>query len=406
MDTDNPYVLTVNAGSSSIKLAVFALGDISKKVLEATVENIGQPTASLVTHGESEPGDNGTQPVTAADLGAAAQILTDWLSQRIPKITVAAIGHRIVHGGPNYYESQIIDDALLAGLRNLTLFDAEHLPVEIQLVETFQKLFPSAPQVACFDTAFHHDLPSVARLLPIPRHLEANGIRRYGFHGLSYAFVLNELRSIAGESAADGRLIVAHLGNGVSLAAVHHGKSIDTTMGLTPASGVPMSTRSGDLDPGLGLYLARSQHFDADQFNDMVNFKSGLLGISETTSDMKQLLELQAHDDRAKEAVALFCYQVKKSIGSLAAALGGIDTLVFTGGMGENSPEIRARICDGLEFLGLAVEPSYNKAGADIISPEGSKVTVRVIRTDEASTIAKEVQQLLSSRKVATHAKQ
>jgi acetate kinase len=248
-------------------------------------------------------------------------------------------------------------------------------------------------QVACFDTAFHHDLPDVARLLAIPRHYETQGIRRYGFHGLSYAFVMDELRHL---DAANGRLVLAHLGNGVSLAAVRDGKSIDTTMGLTPASGVPMSTRSGDIDPGLALYLAEREGMDVTQYNDLVNFRSGLLGISETTSDMQELLESEAEDSRAKAAIDLFCYQIKKSIGSLATALGGLDTLVFTGGMGEDAPKIRARICQGLEFLGIELEAARNEAGDGLISSDNGRVAVRVIHTDEASTIARDTWQLIN----------
>src|SRR6266542_1448104 len=290
MNTSDTHIVTVNAGSSSIKLALFEASNVSRKILEGVVENIGQPSASLIVHSETASNTSKTS-VVAADHAAAAQLLTDWLKKQAPQTTILAIGHRIVHGGLKYHEPQIADDGMLAALRELTPFDPEHLLVEIQLIEEFQKLFPDAKQVACFDTAFHHDLPTVARLLPIPRHFEAKGIRRYGFHGLSYAFVVHELQRLEGSDAANDRLIIAHLGSGVSLAAIRQGKSIDTTMGLTPASGVPMSTRSGDLDPGLALYLSRSEGYDAEQFNDMVNFKSGLLGISETSADMKQLLE-------------------------------------------------------------------------------------------------------------------
>jgi acetate kinase len=255
---------------------------------------------------------------------------------------------------------------------------------------------PDAVHVACFDTAFHHDLPTRARLLPIPRRFMAEGVRRYGFHGLSYAYIVEELRRVEGEAAANGKVIIAHLGSGVSLAALQGGKSIDTTMSLTPASGVPMSTRSGDLDPGLGLYLSRTQGLNVQRFNEMVNFESGLLGISETTADMEKLLELEAADERAKDAVDVFCYQVQKSIGSLAAALGGLNTLVFTGGMGENAPKIRARVCEGLEFLGITLDGERNGAGLRLISADGSQTGVHVIPTDEAVTIARETEKLIT----------
>ncbi len=247
-------------------------------------------------------------------------------------------------------------------------FDPEHMPEEIQLVEAFHRRFPNLTQWACFDTAFHHDLPRVAKMLPIPRRFEAQGVRRYGFHGLSYEFLIGELGRLAGSEAAQGRVILAHLGNGASLAAVRDGKSIDTSMSFTPTAGVPMSTRSGDLDPGLVWYLARTEGFDAKRFNEMVNFESGLLGISETSSDMHDLLKAEAKDVRAAEAIALFCYQVKKWIGSFAAALGGLDTLVFAGGIGENAPVVRARICEGLEFLGIELEEKQNSANEGVIS--------------------------------------
>jgi acetate kinase len=276
-------------------------------------------------------------------------------------------------------------------LRQLKPFDPEHLPEEIQLTEAFHYRFPDLPQVACFDTAFHHDLPRVAQLLPIPRRYEAQGVRRYGFHGLSYAFLMGELSRLDGAEAAQGRVILAHLGNGASLAAVHHGKSVDTSMSFTPTAGVPMSTRSGDLDPGLFWYLARTEQMSAKQFNEMVTFQSGLLGVSETSSDMRDLLDCETQDVRAAEAVALFCYQVKKWIGSFAAALGGLDMLVFAGGIGENAPAIRARTCNGLEFLGIELEEKRNAASEGVISAAASQVTVRVIRTDEELMIAKTV---------------
>jgi acetate kinase len=249
--------------------------------------------------------------------------------------------------------------------------------------------------VACFDTAFHHDLPRVARLLAIPRRYEAQGVRRYGFHGLSYAFLMEELARLAGSEAAEGRVILAHLGNGASLAAVRDGEPVDTSMSFTPTAGVPMSTRSGDLDPGLVWYLARTEGLDAKGFNDMVNSQSGLLGVSETSSDMRDLLDRETQDVRAAEAVALFCYQVKKWIGAFAAALGGLDTLVFAGGIGENAPTVRARICDGLGFLGIELEEKRNAANEGVISAAASRAAVRVIRTDEERMIARTVCRVL-----------
>jgi acetate kinase len=285
---------------------------------------------------------------------------------------------------------------LIQELRRLCPFDPEHLPDEILLIEAFQRRFPHLPQVACFDTAFHHDLPRVARLLPIPRRYEAQGVRRYGFHGLSYTFLMGELARLDGADAARGRVVLAHLGNGASLAAVHHGKSIDTSMSFTPAAGVPMSTRSGDLDPGLGSYLASTEHVSPEQFGKMVNFESGLLGISETSSDMRELLDCEARDERAAEAVMLFCYQVKKWIGAFTAALGGIDTLIFAGGIGENAPNVRARICDGLGFLGIDLDQLRNAESEPLISSDAGRVKIRVIRTDEELVIARSVVRVLN----------
>ena len=292
-------------------------------------------------------------------------------------------------------QPQRINAEMVAELHRLDPFDPEHLPEEILLTEAFHHRFPDLPQVACFDTAFHHDLPRVAQLLPIPRRYEAKGVRRYGFHGLSYAFLMGELARLGGDEAARGRVILAHLGNGASLAAVRNGKSVDTSMSFTPAAGVPMSTRSGDLDPGLLWYLARTEKMSAKQFNEMVNFKSGLLGVSETSSDMHDLLACEAQDVRAAEAVALFCYQVKKCIGGYAAALGGLDTLVFAGGIGENSSTVRARICDGLGFLGIELDQERNAKHEPWISSGTGRVKVRVIRTDEELMIAKSVMQVL-----------
>jgi acetate kinase len=308
---------------------------------------------------------------------------------------LTAVGHRVVHGGPKYSEPQRITAEMVEELRRLSPFDPEHLPEEILLTEAVHHRFPDLPQVACFDTAFHHDLPRVARLLPIPRRYEAQGVRRYGFHGLSYAFLMGELARLTGPEAARGRIILAHLGNGASLTAVRDGKSVDTSMSFTPTAGVPMSTRSGDLDPGLFWYLARTEGLDAKRFNEMVNFQSGLLGVSETSSDMRDLLDREAQDVRAAEAVALFCYQVKKWIGAFAAALGGLDTLVFAGGVGENAPTVRARICSGLGFLGIELDEKRNAADGAVISAVASPASVRVIRTDEELMIARTVCRVL-----------
>ena len=394
MEPAHPRILTINGGSSSIKFALFEAGDSLQLILEGGLERIGLPQAALRVKGSNQA-DNFSRSVTAPDHTAAVGVLMDWIVERSGRDALAAVGHRVVDGGPKYYRPQRITAEMVEELRCLSAFDPDHMPEEILLTEAFHRRFPDLPQVACFDTAFHHDMPRVAQLLPIPRRYEAQGVRRYGFHGLSYAFLMEELARIGDPAATTGRVILAHLGNGASLAAVRNGKSVDTSMCFTPTAGVPMSTRSGDLDPGLVWYLARTENMSAKQFNEMVNFHSGLLGVSETSSDMRDLLDRETQDVRAAEAVALFCYQVKKWIGGFAAALGGLDTLVFAGGIGENAPPVRARICEGLGFLGIELEEKRNVANEGLISAAASRVAVRVIRTDEEETIAQTVCQVL-----------
>jgi acetate kinase len=395
MEPANPRILTINGGSSSIKFALFEAGDSLQRILEGGIERIGLPEATLRVKSLNQA-DNFSQAVTAPDHTVAVGVLMDWISERSGRDALAAVGHRVVDGGPKYYQPQRITAEMVEELRRLSPFDPDHMPEEILLTEAFHRRFPDLPQVACFDTAFHHDMPRVAQLLPIPRRYEAQGVRRYGFHGLSYAFLMEELARLGDPAATSGRVILAHLGNGASLAAVRNGKSVDTSMSFTPTAGVPMSTRSGDLDPGLVWYLTRTEKMSAKQFNEMVNFHSGLLGVSETSSDMRDLLDREAQDVRAAEAIALFCYQVKKWIGAFTAALGGLDTLVFAGGIGENAPTVRARICDGLGFLGIELEAKRNAANEGVISAAASRVAVRVIRTDEERMIAKTVCRVLS----------
>ena len=383
-------ILTVNGGSSSIKFALFETRDSLQCMLKGALDRIGMQNATFSVKGLNQA-DTFSRSVTAPDHTAAVGALMDWAEERNQTDRLFAVGHRVVHGGPDYSSPQRITPAMVEELHRLSPFDPEHLPEEILLTEAFHRRFPDLPQVACFDTAFHHQLPRVAQLLPIPRRYEALGVRRYGFHGLSYAFLMGELARLAGAEAAQAKVILAHLGNGASLAAVNQGKPVDTSMGFTPTAGVPMSTRSGDLDPGLVWYLARTESMSAKQFNEMANFKSGLLGISETSSDMRVLLDRENDDVRAAEAVALFCYQIKKVIGAFAAALGGLDTLVFAGGIGENAHPVRARICNGLEFLGIELHEGHNAANDGVISSATSRVDVRVIHTDEELMIARSV---------------
>jgi acetate kinase len=395
MERPNPRILTINGGSSSIKFALFDVGPTLQRVLTGSIERIGLSEATFVVKGSNQA-DNFTHSVAAADHTAAVELLMDWVEERIQRGELTAVGHRVVHGGPKYSNPQRITPEMVAELHQLQPFDPDHLPEEILLTEAFHHRFPDLVQVACFDTAFHHDLPRVAQLLPIPRRYEAQGVHRYGFHGLSYAFLMKELARLDGPQAAHGRVILAHLGNGASLAAVYKGKPVDTSMSFSPTAGIPMSTRSGDLDPGLVWYLARTEGITAKKFNEMVNFQSGLMGISETSSDMQDLLERQTEDVRAAEAVALFCYQVKKWIGAFAAALGGLDKLVFAGGIGEHAPVIRSRICAGMGFLGIELDEKSNLANTPVISTASSRVAVRVMHTDEEWMIAKSVCRVLN----------
>jgi acetate kinase len=394
MNPVKPRIMTINGGSSSIKFALFEASGALRRKLEGTIERIGLPGATLQVK-SLNPADSFSQAATAPDHTAAVAVLMDWIEKRLGHDALTVVGHRVVHGGPQYSEPLRITAEVVQELHRISPFDPEHMPEEILLIEAFRHRFPNVPQVACFDTGFHHDLPRVAKLLPIPRRYEAKGVRRYGFHGLSYAYLMGELARLAGSEIAQGSVILAHLGNGASLAAVRDGKSMDTSMSFTPTAGVPMSTRCGDLDPGLVSYLARTEKMSAKQFDEMVTFHSGLLGISESSSDMRDLLKCESHDVRAAEAVALFCYQVKKWIGAFAAALGGVDTLIFAGGIGENAPEVRARICDGIGFLGIELEQKLNAVNQGVISTASSRVTVRVIHTDEEWMIATMVSRLL-----------
>ena len=387
-------VLAINGGSSSIKFALYEDCDVLRKILEGSLERVGLPKAFLRVKGVDKV-DNFLKDIVAGDQKAAVGILMDWIEKRVGTDCLTAVGHRIVQGGPKDSETQLVTKEILDDLYLYEALDPEHLPQELMIIEAFIYRFPDTPQVLCFDTAFHHDMPRVAQILAIPRKYEAKGVRRLGFHGISYSFLMRELIRLAGKDALPSRVILAHLGSGASLAAVKDGKSIDTSMGFTPSAGLVMGTRCGDLDPGLNYYLARTEGADASQFQHMVDYESGLLGISETSSDMQDLLLHESNDIRAQEAIEVFCYQTKKWIGSYSAALGGLDTLVFAGGIGENVPVIRSRICKGLEYLGVDIDEAFNKNNEGLISKKTGRVTVRVIRTDEEFMIAEQTRQLL-----------
>jgi acetate kinase len=394
MNIDQACVLTINGGSSSIKFALYRIDEAPVRLLHGKIDRIGLPDSNL-TFQTKKGNQKGILKVETFDHLSAANFLINWLEDQEGFSAVKAIGHRVVHG-MNHTESELITQELLDELHRIIPCDPDHLPDEIKLIETFRQRHPKLPQVACFDTAFHCTMPRVAKLFPIPRRFDAMGIQRYGFHGLSYAYLMEELAHVAGTKAAQGRIILAHLGNGASIAAVSEGKSIDTSMGFTPAGGLMMSCRPGDLDPGVAWYIMQSENLTPKEFNSIINHDSGLLGISETSSDMHDLIERQARDIRAAEAIELFCYTTRKWIGAFAAALGGMDTLVFAGGIGEKSPEVRSRICEGMEFLGIELEENRNLANAPVISKDTGKVVVRVMHTDEEWMIAKTVSQLIN----------
>jgi acetate kinase len=382
-------VLILNSGSSSIKFGLYPQGDPPQPILSGKIERINTPEASM-KWSEAATGRTGTEKLELSENKSAAQFLQSWLDARPESAGIAGVAHRIVHGGPNYSQPQLVTPELITELRRIGPYDPDHFPGQMELISVFGQQARNLPQVACFDTAFHHDMPRVAKIVPLPRKYEAAGIRRYGFHGLSYTFLLEELERVAGREAAQGRLILAHLGNGASMAAVRNGQCLDTTMCFTPTAGLVMSTRTGDLDPGIFVYFSRTEKMTPEQFQHLVNYESGMRGISETSSDMRDLGERAATDPRAAEAIDVFCYQARKWIGALATVLGGVDTLVFAGGIGENDAEVRKRICTGLDFLGIALDAAQNSTSAPVISPVNSgRPTVRVIKTNEESVMAK-----------------
>jgi acetate kinase len=385
-------LLTVNTGSSSLKAALYAADRWERRELSVQVDRIGGGSRLRVA-------DAGGATVWAeqgdlADHEAALRAFLDWLRRERPDRQPVAAGHRVVHGGSRYHAPQIVSAELVADLQALVAIDPEHLPQAIAAMRAIGRLYPAIPQVACFDTAFHRAMPAVAQHYPLPRALWEAGVLRYGFHGLSYEYVVQELRSLD-PVAAEGRLIIAHLGNGASMAAIRQGRSVDTTMGFTPTGGLMMGTRSGDLDPGVLLYLLQAKAMAPDAVSTLVNRQAGLFGVSGTSGDMRELLEREPSDRAAAEAVALFCYQARKSLGALVVVLGGLDTLVFTGGIGEHAAPIRQRICAELAFLGLHLAQERNAAHAPVISGDRSAVTVRVIKTDEELMIARHTYRLL-----------
>jgi acetate kinase len=387
-DARDLRVLTVNTGSSSAKLGVYAVGEGERLLLSGTASRLGLPGGGLEV---SRPGDTTPPDRTASGThGDALAKFLDLVGEEAGG-RLDAVGHRIVHGGPHYAAPVRVTPEVLDDLRGLEELAPDHLPQAVAAIEAVSAARPGLTHIACFDTAFHRTLPPVAQLVPLPRGL---GVERFGFHGLSYEYVLSRLRELDPASAGE-RVLLAHLGNGASMAAIRGGVCVETTMGFTPAGGLVMGTRPGDLDPGVLVHLARTQGLDADALDELINKRAGLLGVSGLSPDMKDLLE--SDSPAAAEAVELFCYQARKFVGALSAVLGGLDTLVFTGGIGEHAATIRGRICAGLGYLGLAIDPERNAEHAPILSAPESDVTLRVIATDEDLMIARHTRDLVAA---------
>jgi acetate kinase len=379
-------VLCVNGGSSSLKLALY---EDDTRLASVTVERIGDAGAHLTLRDQAQRVRSETStgiPDMHAALRAGFAALD---AARL--LAPDAVGHRVVHGGPDHAAPERVTTEVVDALRALVPFAPLHVPVALAGIEAVTARFPGVPQVACFDTAFHRHMPEVSQRLPLTRALWVKGIRRYGFHGLSYEYVVRTLGA-----ATLGRAVIAHLGNGASMAAVRDGVSVDTTMGFTPTGGLMMGTRSGDLDPGVLVHLLEQEGYDAATIARLVEHESGLLGVSGLSADMKALLAVRAREPAADEAIELFCHQLRKHVGALAAVLGGIDTLVFTGGIGEHAAPVRAEACRGLEHLGIRLDPERNARHEAIISAEGPGCTVRVVATDEDQMIARHTRAVLA----------
>lgn len=397
-------IATINSGSSSIKLVLFAPGNdplqASDMTCTATISGIGQHTTTFHvtdTHHHTILKQN----LSAADQNAALKHLLNWFKTQYQPTDLLAIGHRIVQGGKDHHKPQLINPTLLNTLRQNIPFATNHLPAEIQTIQAFQEAFPLVKQIVCFDTNFHWSMPDNARHYALPRQLRKEGVVRYGFHGLSYEFLMNELHQESPTLTNHQKIILAHLGNGASLAAVHNHQPIDTTMGFSPTGGLVMSTRSGDLDPGVLLYLAEQRKMSISIIRKIITHHSGLLGVSDISGDMQELLNNKA--PAAAEAINLFCYQARKFIGAMAAAMGGVDRIVFTGGIGEQAPTIRQNICEPLHFLGVHLNKHRNQSNAPIISTDDSPIDIRVIPANEALTIARHARQLIESPSIAQH---
>jgi acetate kinase len=392
----NGLILVLNAGSSSLKFALFR-GDARPArqglLCDGEMDGIGHRIHFVATDGAGATLVE-RDLAEGADHEAALAVLLPWIAERFAGRRIAAVGHRVVHGGTLYAAPVRIDAAVIAEIRRLVPLAPLHQPHHLAAIATIARLHPELPQIACFDTSFHHDEPAVATTFALPRHLADEGVRRYGFHGLSYEYIAGVLPDRLGPDAAEGRVVVAHLGSGASLCALHRRRSVATTMGLTALDGLVMSRRCGLLDPGVVLYLLQQKGMTADAVADLLYRDSGLYGVSGISDDMQVLLA--SSDPDAAEAIDLFVYRIGRELGSLAAALGGLDALVFTAGIGEHAAEIRRRVCDDAAWLGVVLDGAANATGGPCITRPDSRVSAWVIPTDEDLMIAQHTWQLLA----------
>jgi acetate kinase len=387
--SDAATILALNSGSSSLKFGLYRVSQTETEMLfSGEAESIGEEKGDF--HARDAGGNTLLAEKAALPGPGEAIARIAGLLRHFKMPPPDAVGHRVVHGGPELRQHCLIDAATIGRLEAARAFAPLHTPAALAVIRAAQRQFPEIPHMACFDTAFHADLPDVARILPLPKELRSEGIQRYGFHGLSCESILSQL----GDDMPE-RLIVAHLGNGASITAIRAGKSIDTSMGLTPTGGVIMGTRPGDLDPGVLIYLMREKTLDATQLEELVDHRSGLLGISGVSSDLRSLHERAPVNADARLAIDMFCYSVRKQIAAMTAALDGVDLIVFTGGIGENDAAVRAEVCDGLSWLGVTLDAPRNRIAGNPINDPASRCSVRVLASQEDAQIARHCRELL-----------
>jgi acetate kinase len=387
-------LLAINAGSTSIKFALYHYPGL-QPASHGEVSGIGSANSSF--KGQAADKAPIVRRFAIPESVTAMYVMLDWLIEQDEFDGIVCVVHRIVHGGARLRATCELIDSVLIALYDGRTADLEHLPQELRLVEAMRRRLPRARQIACFDSSFHATMPAFASILPVPRRFFDAGIKRLGYHGISCESIVRQLRALPEAALAEGKVVIAHLGGGASVTAIEHGRSVDTTMGLTPSGGIPMSTRSGDIDPGFAWHCTHVDQMTTAEINHMLSHQSGLRGVSGTTGDMAELLALEASDPRAAEAVALFCYQARKAVGAMAAALGGLDVLVFAGGIGERGSAVRARICEPLASLGVRLDPERNAESAALISTSDSRVTVRIVATDEQRMLAEDARIFLAN---------